>query len=74
MLELLTMYVGPQNLLVAVRLDLSDGVAASEVERLSSRIDRELRQVMPDVKQVFLDAMPGRAKLRAPVAAPTEAS
>jgi len=57
-LELLTMHLGPNALLVAVRLDLRDDLTAPEVEELSNRIDRELRQVVPDVTQVFLDATP----------------
>ena len=68
------MYVGPQNLLVAARLDLSDGLPASEVERLSSRIDRELREALPDVQQVFLDATPGRHERRYSAAARSGAS
>jgi cation diffusion facilitator family transporter len=57
-LELLTMYLGPTDLLVAVRLDLQDDLTAREVEELSNRIDRELREIVPDVSQVFLDATP----------------
>ena len=58
MLELLTMYLGPTDLLVAVRLDLRDDLNAREVEELSNLVDRELREVDPTVSQVFLDATP----------------
>jgi cation diffusion facilitator family transporter len=68
-LELLTMYLGPQNLLVAARLDLRDDVPAGEIEELSSQIEQELREAMPDVTHVFLDATPGRSARRRPVAA-----
>jgi cation diffusion facilitator family transporter len=57
-LELLTMYLGPTDMLVAVRLDLRDDLAAGDVEQLSNLIDRELREADPDVSQVFLDATP----------------
>jgi cation diffusion facilitator family transporter len=57
-LELLTMYIGPTNLLVAVRLDLRDDLNAREVEELSNQIDGELREADSDVAQVFLDATP----------------
>ncbi|HZD01218.1 MAG TPA: cation diffusion facilitator family transporter [Actinomycetes bacterium] len=57
-LELLTMHLGPNTLLVAVRLDLRDDLSAGEVERLSNEIDRELRHTVPGVYQVFLDATP----------------
>jgi cation diffusion facilitator family transporter len=57
-LELLTMHLGPNALLVAVRLDLQDDLSAAEVEELSNRIDRELRHAVAEVSQVFLDATP----------------
>ena len=62
-LELLTMYLGPTDLLVAVRLDLQDDLSARDVEHLSNRIDRELREADPDVSQVFLDATPRPRKV-----------
>jgi cation diffusion facilitator family transporter len=64
-LELLTMYIGPTTMLVAVRLDLRDDLTAGEVEQLSNQIDHELREADPDVSQVFLDATP--RPLRVPV-------
>jgi cation diffusion facilitator family transporter len=53
--ELKTMYVGPESLVVAARVDLDDGVDAGRVEELASRIDRELRDAVPTVREVFLD-------------------
>jgi len=57
--ELLTMVLGPNALLVAARVDLRDDIDAERVERVSTDIDRRLRQVVPDVTEVFLDATPG---------------
>jgi cation diffusion facilitator family transporter len=59
-LELLTMALSPDSLLVAARVDLADGLSADEIERASSQIDRELRERIPTVWQVFLDATPPR--------------
>jgi cation diffusion facilitator family transporter len=56
--ELLTLVLGPQALLVAARVDLRDDLAGDEVERLSNEIDEQLREAVPDVKEVFLDATP----------------
>jgi len=67
-LELLTSYLGPQSLLVAVRLDFRDDVPAGEVERLSSLIEEELRDALPDVEQVFLDATGSSRRPRAAAA------
>jgi divalent metal cation (Fe/Co/Zn/Cd) transporter len=60
-LDLRTMYVGPKSLLVAVRLDLVDGLDSDEVENLAERIDRELRQTEDDVSEVFIDPTPRRS-------------
>jgi cation diffusion facilitator family transporter len=57
-LELLTMALAPDRLLVAARIDLADGLSTEQVERASSEIDRELRERVPGVWQVFLDATP----------------
>jgi cation diffusion facilitator family transporter len=58
--QLLTMTLGPKALLVAARVDLADEVPAGEVERVSSEIDERLREAVPDVTEVFIDATPGR--------------
>lgn len=53
--ELLTMHLGPDSVLVAARLDLVDDLSANEVEDFSSRLDREVAGRWPEVRQVFLD-------------------
>ena len=53
--DLKTMYVGPESLVVAARVDLDDGLEAIRVEELAARIDRELRDAVPTVREVFLD-------------------
>jgi cation diffusion facilitator family transporter len=64
-LELLTMALSPDRLLVAARVDLADGISADEIERASSEIDRELRERIATVWQVFLDATPRSEVARA---------
>ncbi len=54
--ELLTMVLGPNSLLVAARVDFADGLDDHQVEAVSERIDKRLRDVVPDVTEVFLDA------------------
>jgi cation diffusion facilitator family transporter len=53
--ELLTMHLGPDTILVAARIDLRDELSAGEVEDFGARMDRELAAEWPDIKQVFLD-------------------
>jgi cation diffusion facilitator family transporter len=62
--DLLSMRLGPEDSLLAVRLDLVDGLSSDEVERVSSRIDRELQTRHPEITQVFLDATRASARQR----------
>jgi cation diffusion facilitator family transporter len=56
--ELLTLTLGPNALLVGARIDLADGLDAERVECVSDEIDARLREVVPDVTEVFIDATP----------------
>jgi cation diffusion facilitator family transporter len=56
--ELLTLTLGPNALLVGARIDLADGLDADRIERVSDEIDAKLREVVPDVSEVFVDATP----------------
>jgi cation diffusion facilitator family transporter len=58
LLELLTMVLGPNALLVAARIDLDDDLRGDEVERVASALDDAIREAVPDVTEVFLDATP----------------
>jgi cation diffusion facilitator family transporter len=55
-LQLLTMALSPDRLLVAVRIDLAPGVDSERIEDLSTEIDLALRKEVPAVAEVFLDA------------------
>lgn len=54
--ELLTMRIGTDRLLVAVRLDFASTISSDQIEQLSTRIDEGLRARFPAVDQLFLDA------------------
>jgi cation diffusion facilitator family transporter len=53
--ELLTMYFGPDDLLVAAKVHFSDDISADEAEDTAGEIDRRLRERVPIVRHVFLD-------------------
>jgi cation diffusion facilitator family transporter len=53
--ELLTMRLGPEELIAAARVDLADGIDGDEVEQVSDAIDRRLRERVPQARHVFLD-------------------
>jgi cation diffusion facilitator family transporter len=54
--ELLTMHLGPEEVLVAVRLDLDDALTGAQIEAFSNEADQALRDAHPEITQVFLDA------------------
>jgi cation diffusion facilitator family transporter len=53
--ELLTMYVGPEVLLVASRVAVRDTMSVAELERLADDIERRVQQAIPEVREFFLD-------------------
>jgi divalent metal cation (Fe/Co/Zn/Cd) transporter len=61
-LELLTLVLGPNALLVAARVDLRDGLESDRIEEIASEIDRELREAVPDVTEFFLDPTSAKAR------------
>lgn len=54
--EVLTMHMGPDDILVNISIDFRDDLNADEVERTISDIDRRIKQVYPQVKRVFIEA------------------
>jgi divalent metal cation (Fe/Co/Zn/Cd) transporter len=60
LLELLTMVLGPNTLLVCARVDLVGGLSSDDVEQVANELDDAIRAAVPDVTEVFLDATPSR--------------
>ena len=54
--QLLTMHVGPRQILVASRLQFADDLTARDIERVSTSIERELSERVPEIYEVFLDS------------------
>ena len=55
LLELLTMYLGPEHLIVAARVAFSDDISADCAEDAAGDIDKRLADRLPMVPHVFLD-------------------
>jgi cation diffusion facilitator family transporter len=64
LLELLTMHMGPDSLIVAARIALSDELSADQTEDLAGEIDRRLSEKLPLDLHVFLDPTQAPAKHR----------
>ena len=58
---LLTMQLGPGDILVAAKVDFQDEVSAGEVEAASDDAERRLRARYPAIRYVFLDPTRGTA-------------
>jgi len=56
--ELVTMVLAPEQLLVAVHFDVADDVSGDGFERVTGEIEAELRRELPSVAHVFLDPSP----------------
>ena len=55
LLELLTMHLGPDHLIVAARVALDDDISADQAEDLADSIDKALADQLPVVPHVFID-------------------
>ena len=57
---LLTMHIGPDDLLVAANIELRDELSVTDAERVAGEITANLREAEPSVHHVFLQPSPGR--------------
>ncbi|WP_432561427.1 cation diffusion facilitator family transporter [Kineococcus sp. SYSU DK003] len=65
--EVLTMQLGPKNVLVAGRVQFAAELTAAQVEAICTRCEEEMRRRVPTITQVFLD--PSRVSESADAAA-----
>ena len=54
--EILTLHMGPDFILVTISIDFEDQLATTEMERVISEIDSEIKASYPHVKRVFVEA------------------
>ena len=62
--ELLTMQLGPSDILVNISLDFATGLSAEDVERDISDLEIKIKSTHADVKRVFIEAQSFSAHLR----------
>lgn len=56
--DLLTMMLGTDKVLVCARLDFADSLGAADLERACVDIDEDLRGRFPDLDEIFLEPVP----------------
>ena len=54
--ELLTMHLGPEDVLVNLSIDFDDGIKSEAVEAAISELEGEIKAAYPEVKRVFIEA------------------
>jgi cation diffusion facilitator family transporter len=69
LVDLRTMHLGPDSIIVAAQVDLADSASADQVEQLADDIDRRLSERLPLTPHVFIDPTPTPAPAPAPAPA-----
>ena len=63
--NILTMHFGPHDVLVLLSLDFDNTLSAAEVELTTSMIERAIKQALPQVQRIFVEALSREGHLQA---------
>lgn len=56
LVELLTMHIGPNQILVNLSVNFKDGLDTDQIEQAIDKIERNIRQAVPEVSRIFVEA------------------
>ena len=59
--EILTMHMGPEDVLLNLSVDFADGITSADVEAAISGLERDIKAAHPEIKRVFIEAQNWRA-------------
>lgn len=59
--EILTMHLGPREILLNASLDFDDKLSAADVEKAITEFERGIKQKYPAIRRVFIEAQSRRA-------------
>ena len=62
--EILTMHMGPEDVLLNISLDFHDNITAGEVERTITQLEIEIKAKYPEMARIFIEAQNRIAHLR----------
>ena len=54
--EVLTLHLGPEDILLNVSLDFEDDLSSGEVEEAISILESRIKQMFPEIRRVFIEA------------------
>ncbi len=60
--EILTMHMGPRDVLLNLSLDFRDDASAGDIEASISRLERHVRTAFPDITRIFVEAQGPRRR------------
>jgi len=63
--ELLTMHLGPQDILLNISLDMAPELTAVDVEEAVSQLERLIKEAHPEIRRVFVEIQDREAHLAA---------
>lgn len=59
--EILTMHVGPHDILLNLSVDFRDGLSSQEIEAAITHMEKQIKKAHPRVTRVFIEAQAWRA-------------
>lgn len=54
--EILTMHLGPRDILLTISLDFKDSISSSDVESIISSLETKIKSAHPEVTRIFIEA------------------
>jgi cation diffusion facilitator family transporter len=54
--NILTMHLGPEEILVNLDINFADGLSTDQVEEAIDKVEREIQKELPAVKKIFVEA------------------
>jgi cation diffusion facilitator family transporter len=51
----MTMHLGPNQILLTIRVSFAPNIATPQLEAAIDRLERRIREVLPEVKQIFIE-------------------
>jgi cation diffusion facilitator family transporter len=53
--QLLTMHLGPDSILLALKVRFQEGLAVADIERVIDALEDRVRQAVPEMKRIFVE-------------------
>jgi len=60
--KLLTMHLGPNSILVGINVDFENTLTAAQVEQIIEQLEVKIREAVPGVGKIFIEANPGHSR------------